>query len=149
MIMGNWHYINKRFDSIIQYNTNVQLQSIIRPAFVPKTQPVLSLLNEMRSNHQHMSIVLDEYGPPRIVTIEDLLEQIVGDIEDEHDSHHPEYIRQLSSKQYKVNGLTPIDQFNQHFNTQLDITGLILYLESFQKHLDTFQNKEKWWKLNT
>ena len=104
--------------------SDIQLKSIIRPAhFAPETQPVLSLLNEMRNNHQHMSIVLDEYGQFQgIITIEDLLEQIVGDIEDEHDSHHPEYIRKLSSKLYRVSGLTPIEQFNQHFNTQLDIT---------------------------
>lgn len=99
------------------------IKSIMRPAhFSPDSQPVLSLLQEMQQTHQHMSIVLDEYGQFQgIVTIEDLLEQIVGQIEDEYDTHHPEYIKKVTDTVFEVSGLTPIDQFNQSFNVQLDI----------------------------
>lgn len=110
--------------SMLNENKDITLQSIIRPAhFVTETQSVLSLLNDMRSNHQHMSIVLDEYGLFQgIITIEDVLEQIVGNIEDEHDSFHPEYIISLSDNKYRAHGITPIEQFNQFFNTQVDMT---------------------------
>ncbi|MEC7030895.1 MAG: transporter associated domain-containing protein [Pseudomonadota bacterium] len=99
------------------------IKNIMRPAhFSPDSQPVLSLLQEMQQTHQHMSIVLDEYGQFQgIVTIEDLLEQIVGQIEDEYDTHHPEYIKKVTDTVFQVSGLTPIDQFNQSFNVQLDI----------------------------
>ncbi len=115
----------KDFIAYTQQSSDFQsIKTIMRPAhFAPDTQPVLSLLQEMQQTHQHMSIVLDEYGQFQgVVTIEDLLEQIVGEIEDEHDTHHPEYIRKIEDHQYHVSGLTPIEQFNQYFNVQLDLT---------------------------
>lgn len=101
----------------------INIQSIIRPAhFVTESEPILSLLNEMQRTHKHMSIVLDEYGQfSGIITIEDLLEQIVGNIEDEHDTDHPEYIQKISSNIYRINGRTSIEQFNQFFNTSLPL----------------------------
>ncbi len=114
----------KDYIAIMQENHDSKsIKNIMRTApFAPDTKPVLSLLQEMQQTHQHMSIVLDEYGQFQgIVTIEDLLEQIVGQIEDEHDTQHPEYIRQLNEHEHLISGLTPVEQFNQYFNLQFDI----------------------------
>lgn len=112
------------------------LSSLLRQAHVsPESQSILSLLNKMQRSHHHMSIVVDEYGCfSGIVTIEDLLEEIVGDIEDEHDDEHPEYIQALNADHYLVHGRTPIEQFNQHFGTHLTfenfdtIAGILSHL---------------------
>lgn len=93
------------------------LRNLLRPAtFVPESKRLNVLLREFRANHNHMAIVIDEYGGVAgLVTIEDVLEQIVGEIEDEHDIEEDSYIRQLPSGDYLVKGLTPIDQFNAFF----------------------------------
>ena len=76
------------------------------------------LLREFRANHNHMAIVIDEYGGVAgLVTIEDVLEQIVGDIEDEHDVEEDSYIRPLPSGDFLVKALTPIDSFNEYFGS--------------------------------
>tara|TARA_A100001015_G_C14922030_1_gene684719 strand:- start:481 stop:1278 length:798 start_codon:yes stop_codon:yes gene_type:complete len=100
------------------------IKNIIRPAaYTTHFQQAITLLHDLQRAHKHMSIVLDEYGVYQgIVTIEDLLEQIVGEIEDEHDTTNPEYITPLSSNKYLVNGITPIEQFNQYFDTQIDMS---------------------------
>ncbi|MFZ2404446.1 MAG: transporter associated domain-containing protein, partial [Methylobacter sp.] len=69
----------------------------------------------------HMAIVVDEYGQSAgLVTIEDVLEQIVGEIEDEHDDHEDEgYIFQRSSNEYMIKALTPMDEFDEYFSTHL------------------------------
>lgn len=103
-------------------NTSTPIINILRtPHFTPSSQSVLSLLNRMQQTYQHMSIVLDEYGQFQgVVTIEDLLEQIVGQIEDEYDDHHPEYIIKLAHGEFLVQGATPIEQYNRYFEAKLD-----------------------------
>ena len=99
----------KRFD----------LREAIRPAmFIPESKRLNSLLKEFRETRNHMAVVIDEYGGTAgLVTIEDILEQIVGDIEDEHDTDEDEDIRELGDGQFAVSALTTIDDFNEHFDT--------------------------------
>ena len=79
------------------------------------------MLKEFRSERFHMAIVVDEFGAVSgLVTIEDILEQIVGDIEDEFDEEDVADIRQLSRHTYAVRALTDIDDFNAQFNTHFD-----------------------------
>lgn len=95
------------------------IQDILRPATcVPESKRLNVLLKEFRATHNHMAIVIDEYGGVSgLVTIEDVLEQIVGEIEDEHDFDDEEYIKALPSGDYLVKGLTPIEEFNEDFST--------------------------------
>ncbi|MGM0481282.1 MAG: CNNM family magnesium/cobalt transport protein CorC [Pseudomonadota bacterium] len=97
------------------------LANVMRPAvIVPESKRVDVLLKEFRSNRYHMAIVVDEYGGVSgLVTIEDILEEIVGEIEDETDHNEDEKsnIKRLSARRYSVKALTPIDDFNDHFNS--------------------------------
>ncbi|SDU18418.1 HlyC/CorC family transporter [Halopseudomonas salegens] len=96
------------------------IKDILRPATcVPESKRLNVLLREFRANRNHMAIVIDEYGGVSgLVTIEDVLEQIVGDIEDEHDVDEDDQIKPLSSSDFLVKGLTPIEDFNEHFETE-------------------------------
>jgi magnesium and cobalt transporter len=89
----------------------------LRPAvFIPESKRLNVLLRDFRANRNHMAIVVDEYGGiAGLITIEDVLEQIVGDIEDEHDFDEDTFIVKHSDKRYTVKALTPIDQFNEQF----------------------------------
>jgi magnesium and cobalt transporter len=91
-------------------------------AFVPESKRLNILLKEFRATRNHMAIVADEFGGiAGIVTIEDVLEQIVGEIEDEHDQEDDDsFIKVLDNDVRMVKALTPIDDFNQHFNTKFD-----------------------------
>lgn len=92
----------------------------VRPAMVvPESKRLDSLLREFRITRNHMAIVVNEYGGiAGLVTIEDVLEQIVGEIEDEHDTEDDDYlIKDLEGDDYTVKALTPIDEFNDHFGT--------------------------------
>lgn len=95
------------------------LQNVMRPAvIVPESKKVDRLLKEFREERYHMAIVVDEFGGVSgVVTIEDILEEIVGEIEDEFDEAE-EDIRQLSKHTYNVNALTTIDEFNDTFHTR-------------------------------
>jgi len=96
------------------------IRDIIRPAtFIPESKRLNSLLSEFRVKRNHMAIVVDEYGGVAgLVTIEDVLEQIVGDIEDEHDIEEDDMdIRAISDGQFIVKALTPIEDFNESFGT--------------------------------
>ena len=95
------------------------LRQLIRPCiFVPESKRLNVLLKEFRANHNHMAIVIDEYGGvDGLVTIEDVLEQIVGDIEDEHDSDDDNFIRQLPTGDFVVKALTPVEDFNEFFKS--------------------------------
>lgn len=87
-------------------------------AFIPESKRLNVLLREFRANRQHMAIVVDEYGGVSgMVTIEDVLEQIVGEIEDEHDVDEGSFILQRDERHYTVKALTPIDEFNDYFHT--------------------------------
>ena len=90
------------------------------PVFVPESKRLNVLLREMRRSRVHMAVVADEYGGiAGLVTIEDILEQIVGEIDDEHDIDEDVNIRKDADNQYIVRGQTPIDEFNEYFQTEL------------------------------
>ena len=95
------------------------IEEVIRPAVVvPESKRVDRLLKEFREERYHMAIVVDEFGGVSgLVTIEDVLEEIVGDIEDEFDDDDQLDIRKLSKHTYAVKALTTIEDFNQTFNT--------------------------------
>jgi magnesium and cobalt transporter len=91
------------------------------------------LLNEFRANRNHMAIVVDEYGDAAgLVTIEDVLEQSVGEIEDEHDFDDQSVILKRSETEYTIKAHTPIEDFNEYFGVDLDddefdtIAGLVI-----------------------
>ena len=98
-----------------------QLDEVLRPAmFVPESKRLNSLLKEFQDTRNHMAVVVDEYGGTAgIVTIEDILEEIVGEIEDEHDIDEEIDIRELGEERYAIRALTPIEDFNERFGTQL------------------------------
>jgi magnesium and cobalt transporter len=103
-------------------NKTLKVHEIMRTScVVPESKRLNVLLKELRTNGNHMAIVVDEYGQSAgLVTIEDVLEQIVGEIEDEHDDHEDEgYIFQRSSNEYMVKALTPMDEFDEYFSTNL------------------------------
>lgn len=98
----------------------VKVEELVRPAhIVPETKDLAALLTEFRRANQHMAIVVDEYGEMEgIVTLEDLLEEIVGEIEDEFDLPD-ESIEQIDDDTIRVDGTFPIDDFNERFHTSL------------------------------
>ncbi|NND68638.1 MAG: CBS domain-containing protein [Halioglobus sp.] len=110
------------------------IAELLRPTtMVPESKRLNVLLREFRENRNHMAIVIDEYGGVAgLVTIEDVLEEIVGEIEDETDTHADRYIRQLDADDYLVKALTPIEDFNEYFESTLSdeefdtIGGLVI-----------------------
>ncbi|MCH1492216.1 MAG: CBS domain-containing protein [Luminiphilus sp.] len=102
---------------ILQRTDNFDLRQLLRPAVVvPESKRLNVLLREFRQNRNHMAIVIDEYGGVAgLVTIEDVLEEIVGEIEDETDIDEGRDIRRISPKDFFVKAQTPIDDFNEHF----------------------------------
>ena len=98
-----------------------ELSQLIRPAIlIPESKKLNILLDELRAGRNHMAIVLDEYGDVTgIVTIDDVLEEIVGEIEDEHDKDSGTLIKEIGEDEYLVSALTPIDVFNETFNSSL------------------------------
>ena len=110
---------------ILQENGDkYNIKDLLRPAtFVPESKRLNVLLREFRANHNHMAIVIDEYGGVAgLVTIEDVLEQIVGDIDDEHDEAEEgaDLIAVHADGQYVVDALTPIDDFNERFGADFN-----------------------------
>jgi CBS domain containing-hemolysin-like protein len=99
----------------------VAIDRILRPKYVvPETKDLAALLAEFRKTNQHMAIVVDEYGSTAgIVTLEDLLEEIVGDIEDEFDLPD-ESVERVDERTVRIDGTYPIDDFNEEFGTELD-----------------------------
>ena len=102
-------------------DTNFTIRDLLRPAvYIPESKRLNVLLNEFRSNRNHMAIVVDEYGGiAGLVTIEDVLEQIVGEIEDEHDIEEDIFIIEHENGNSIVKAITPISDFNAHFSTAL------------------------------
>ncbi|HVI26315.1 MAG TPA: transporter associated domain-containing protein [Xanthomonadaceae bacterium] len=100
------------------------VHALLRPAvLIPESKRLNVLLREFRQSRNHMAIVIDEYGGVAgLVTIEDVLEQIVGDIDDEHDeAEDPEaLIAAQADGQYVVDALTPIEDFNERFGADFD-----------------------------
>ena len=97
------------------------LKSLLRPAtIIPESKRLNILLQEFREHRYHMAIVVDEYGGVSgLLTIEDILEEIVGEIEDETDEHEPEQIRATSDNQFQVEAITEISSFNEFFDVGL------------------------------
>ncbi|MGE3318650.1 MAG: HlyC/CorC family transporter [Candidatus Berkiella sp.] len=110
------------------------IKEILRPVvFIPENKRLNILLNEFRKNRNHIAIIVDEYGGVSgLVSIEDVLEQIVGEIEDEHDIERDVYIRKHKDGYYSIKAITPIEEFNEFFGTNLKddeydtIGGLVL-----------------------
>lgn len=94
------------------------LISLLRPAtIIPESKRLNILLQEFQEQRYHMAIVLDEYGGVSgLLTIEDVLEEIVGEIEDETDEQEAEQIQQISDKCYRVEAIVEIDDFNEYFD---------------------------------
>jgi len=108
---------------------------LMRPSFVvPESKRLNVLLKEFRQNRNHMAIVIDEYGGVAgLVTIEDVLEEIVGEIEDETDTdEEDDFIRRITDTEFFIQALTPIEDFNDYFGTELSdeefdtIGGLVI-----------------------
>ena len=100
--------------------SDVHLEELLRPAhIVPETKDLASLLHEFRRTSTHFAIVVDEYGAMAgILTLEDLIEEIVGEIEDEFDVAEVQ-IEQIDDDTYRITGMFPIDEFNNRFGTEL------------------------------
>jgi magnesium and cobalt exporter, CNNM family len=98
----------------------VVIEEIVRPAYVvPETKDLASLLGEFRRQNQHLALVVDEYGAVQgIVTLEDLLEEIVGEIEDEYDLPD-DSVERLDDRRIRIHGTFTIDDFNEQFATKL------------------------------
>ncbi len=119
---------------ITNSESRFNLKDVLRkPIFVPESKRLNVLLKEFRENKNHMAIVIDEYGGlGGVITIEDVLEQIVGEIEDEFDVDEEDYIKAYDRESYTVKALTPIEEFNAFFHSNLpdsefdNIGGLVL-----------------------
>jgi magnesium and cobalt transporter len=117
------------------HGESLRIEELIRPAkFVPESKRLDALLTEFRQSRNHMAIVVDEYGGVAgLATIEDVLEQIVGDIGDEHDADEGKNIQQQEPGRYTVQALTRIDEFNEYFDTNLSdeeyetVGGLVMH----------------------
>ncbi|MCH8078723.1 MAG: CBS domain-containing protein [Proteobacteria bacterium] len=104
-----------------QENSEFNIKDMMRRAiYVPESKRLNVLLREFRSNRNHMAIVIDEYsGVAGLVTMEDVIEEIVGEIVDEHDIDDEDQIKPHGRNRYTVKALTPIEEFNEFFDTQL------------------------------
>jgi len=103
----------------IEGGEHFEIREYMRPVvFVPESKRLNVLLKEFRLSHNHLAIVVDEYGGVcGLVTIEDVIEQIVGEIDDEHDVEDDQTIRRESDREFSVRALTPIGEFNEYFAT--------------------------------
>jgi magnesium and cobalt transporter len=115
-------------------STTFRIRDVLRPAvFVPESKRLNILLREFRLSRNHMAIVVDEYGGTAgLVSIEDVLEQIVGEIGDEYDVDDEDFIRQHTKSRFTVKARTPVEDFNAYFGTSFPdkefdtIGGLVL-----------------------
>jgi putative hemolysin len=121
-IVGVLH-VRDLFSALVDRGiAGVQLEQLLRPAhIVPETKDLAALLTDFRRTNQHMAVVVDEYGELEgIVTLEDLLEEIVGEIEDEFDLPD-ESVEKLPDGRMRIDGTFPIDDFNEQFGRALPI----------------------------
>ena len=122
-------------DLLIQ-DRKTTIKNLLRPAFfIPESKRLDNLLSEFQHKHQHMAIVVDEYGDyAGLITIEDIIEQITGDIEDEHDIQDDgRSIRKLEGGKFLVQANVALEEFNAYFTTDIDdsicdtIGGVVLH----------------------
>lgn len=122
----------------ISEKKGLPMRELIRPTlFIPESKRLDLLLKEFRGQRKHMAIVIDEYGSiSGLITIEDILEEIVGDIEDEYDRpNNAPLIKQMNAREFLVQAQTPVEQINDFFNLSLDmddvdtIAGIIIKKE--------------------
>jgi magnesium and cobalt transporter len=115
-----------------------QVRDWLRPAvFIPESKRLSVLLRDFKDNRNHLAIVVDEYsGVAGIITIEDVLEQIVGDIEDEHDvDEEADNIISLDSGDIRVKGITELEQLNEALGTSFEVEGVETVAGLVIKHL--------------
>ena len=113
----------------------LDIEQSLRPStFIPESKRLNALLQEFRISRNHIAIVVDEYGGTAgLLTIEDVLEQIVGDIDDEHDPEEVEPIQERDGDRYQVLALTRIEDFNEYFGVHMDdlafdtVGGLVMH----------------------
>lgn len=116
-------------------STEFKLQDVMRPAVrIPESKRLNMLLRDFRASRNHMAIVVDEYGGVSgLITIEDVLEEIVGEIDDEHDEAIQAAISEIGTDLFKVQALTEITEFNQFFESRLSdddfdtVGGLVMF----------------------
>ena len=103
---------------VLSGKESFDLKSLLRPAtIIPESKRLNILLQEFREHRYHMAIVVDEYGGVSgLLTIEDVLEEIVGEIEDETDEEEAEQIREIGDNLYRIEAITEIDDFNEYFD---------------------------------
>ncbi len=106
----------------LDQDQNFEINEYIRPAtFIPESKRLNVLLKEFRLNRGHMAMIVDEYGGVSgLITIEDVLEQIVGKIDDEHDDDEEVDIQPHGGNRYSVRALTPLNEFNDYFGTEYE-----------------------------
>ncbi len=115
------------------------VRDVLRPVvFVPESKRLNVLLKDFKANRNHMAVVVDEFGGAAgLVTIEDVVEQIVGEIEDEHDIEEDSYIKKQNDNRFIIKALTPIEDFNEYFKTsfsdeEFDTVGGLL-MQAFSR----------------
>lgn len=116
--------------------TDIDIYPLIRPVeYVPEGKFVAALINDFRAKRSHLALVVDEYGSVSgLITIEDLIEQIVGQIDDEHDITQSDevFIKKLDDGRYIINALISLKEFNEYFEVHFDtedvetISGLLM-----------------------
>ncbi len=135
---------------VLEDHDKFDLRDILRPpVFVPESKRLNVLLKEFRLSRNHMAIIADEYGGiAGLVTIEDVIEQIIGDIDDEHDDDDDQLIKSHGYDQYTVDAITEIEDFNEFFKSDIkgediDTVGgfVIRELGQMPKRGDTVETK--------
>jgi len=137
-------------------NNDIDLHEVLRPAvFVPESKRLNILLNEFKSSRNHIAIVIDEHGSVSgLITIEDVLEEIVGEIDDEHDEETVSKIISRGNNQYIVDALTPLEEFNSYFlsnfhDEDIETIGgfLINRFEKVPKNSETISIEKLFFKI--
>ena len=146
-ILGILHAKDLLKNQIVS-SDDFDLHDYIRPAkFIPESKRLNILLNEFKASRNHIAIVIDEHSNiSGLITLEDLIEEIIGEIDDEHDISSKELIIQQANNKYIIDALLPLDDFNEKFNCKLidedieTIGGFIVNkFEKVPKKQETFE----------
>lgn len=117
-------YIKDIFEIIKNKKTDVPIKNFVRPGyFVPETKSIIEILRDFRTMKVHIALVLDEYGGiVGLVTIEDLIEEITGEIRDEFDTEEEEFIHKLDENTYEVDGMIDIETLDKDLSIKLPVS---------------------------